>query len=71
MADKPFIAARLRNPADAQPAAKAKPAGAKKADWIGGVAALISIVLAAVTTYWLWDEMELVKTYFTSIGLPF
>ncbi len=69
MADKPFIAARLRNPAEGQPAAKPEKAPAK-ADWIGLVAAVVALVLAGVTLYYLKDEYSMIADYFTQIKLP-
>ncbi len=59
MAEKPFIAARLRNPAEE---AAAKPVKAKsKTDWIGGVVAILAFIVAAVTTTLLileWNQLS-------------
>ncbi len=68
MADKPFIAARLRNPAEGQPAKKQKTAA--KADFIGLAAAVIALILACVTLYYLNDEYGLCETFFTTLKLP-
>ena len=57
MADKPFIAARLRNPAEAAQA-KSTPAKAKT-DWIGGACAIVAFALAAATTGCLYLEWDL------------
>ncbi len=61
MAEKPFIAARLRNPAEE---AAAKPVKAKsKTDWIGGVVAILSFIVAAVTTFLLYTEWDQLSQY--------
>ena len=61
MAEKPFIAARLRNPAEEAPA---KPAKAKsKTDWVGSVAAILSFIVAAVTTFLLYSEWDQLTQY--------
>ena len=61
MAEKPFIAARLRNPAEE---AAAKPVKAKsKTDWIGGVVAILAFIVAAVTTFLLWSEWAQLSKY--------
>ena len=57
MADKPFIAARLRNPAEE---AAAKPKAKAKTEWIGGACAIVAVILAAATaavTYLEWDPL--------------
>ncbi len=59
MAEKPFIAARLRNPAEE---AAAKPHVAKP-DWIGGACAIVAFLLAAVTTVLLYLEWDLLRVY--------
>ena len=56
MAEKPFIAARLRNPAEE---AAAKPVKA----WIGGVVAILSFIVAAVTTFLLYTEWDQLSQY--------
>ncbi len=64
MAEKPFIAARLRNPAEE---AAAKPVKAKsKTDWIGGIVAILSFIVAAVTTFLLYTEWEQLTRYITN-----
>ncbi len=61
MAEKPFIAARLRNPAEE---AAAKPVKAKsKTDWVGSVAAILSFIVAAVTTFLLYSEWDQLTQY--------
>ncbi len=58
MADKPFIAARLRNPAE--DAVAVAPKAKSKTDWIGGVGAIIAFVLAVATVatlYLEWDQL--------------
>lgn len=57
---KPFIAARLRNPAEA---AAAKKTAVAKTDWIGGICAIIAFVLAIVTTTFLYLEWDLLTKY--------
>ncbi len=69
MADKPFIAARLRNPAEDKPAAKAEKTPAK-VDWIGLIAAVVAIILAGMTFYYLNAEYSEVSEYFAKIKLP-
>ncbi len=60
MADKPFIAARLRNPAENMPVA---PNAKAKNDWIGGACAIIAVILAAATTFYLFREYGILTTY--------
>ena len=58
MAENPFIAARLRNPAEE---AAAKPKAAKP-DWVGGVCAILAFLVAVATTTFLyleWDQLRL------------
>ncbi len=63
MADKkPFIAARLRNPAaESAPAPKAT----SQTDWIGGACAIVAFVLAAATVAFLSLDFD---TFATFIG---
>lgn len=62
MADKkPFIAARLRNPVEE--AAAKKTTAKAKTDWIGGVCAIISFILAVATTTFLYLEWDLLTNY--------
>lgn len=62
MADKkPFIAARLRNPVEE--AAAKKTTATAKTDWIGGVCAIISFILAVATTTFLYLEWDLLTNY--------
>lgn len=62
MADKkPFIAARLRNPAEEMAAKKST--AAAKTDWIGGACAIISFILAVATTTFLYLEWDLLTNY--------
>lgn len=63
MADKkPFIAARLRNPAEGLESKKKVSA---KTDWIGGVCAIVAFALAAATVTFLWLDFD---TFATFIG---
>lgn len=58
---KAFIAARLRNPAEA---AAAKPKKApSKTDWVGLACAVIAFGLAAATTTLLWLEWDYFTVY--------
>lgn len=58
MAEKPFIAARLRNPAEAKPRA-----ATVKTDWIGGVCAIVAFLLAAAVTTFLFLEWQILTQY--------
>lgn len=61
MAEKPFIAARLRNPAEE---AAVKPAKAKsKTDWIGGACAILTFLLACVMAFLLYSEWDQLTRY--------
>ncbi len=61
MADKPFIAARLRNPAEnAAPKAAKAPS---KVDWIGAPCAIIALILAVATTFVLFQEYDILTKY--------
>ncbi len=61
MADKkPFIAARLRNPAEEAAAKKKTPA---KTDWIGGACAIVAFALAAATAAFLWLDFDTLTTF--------
>ncbi len=66
---KPFIAARLRNPAEDAPAKGKKkkapkpPAAPGATDWIGLACALVSFALAAVTLFALYSDMGVYATY--------
>lgn len=61
MADKkPFIAARLRNPAEELAAKKTAPA---KTDWVGGACAIVAFVLAAATTAFLYLDFDALTTF--------
>lgn len=57
---KPYIAARLRNPAEEMAAKKTAVA---KTDWIGGACAIISFILAVATTTFLYLEWDLLTNY--------
>ncbi len=59
MAEKPFIAARLRNPAEV---AAAQPRAAKP-DWVGGVCAILSFLVAVATTLFLYLEWDALTKY--------
>ena len=61
MADKkPFIAARLRNPAEELAAKKTASA---KPDWVGGACAIIAFVLAAAATAFLYLDFDTITTF--------
>lgn len=61
MADKkPFIAARLRNPAEE---IATKKHAAAKTDWIGGACAIVAFALAAATVVFLWLDFDTVTTF--------
>ena len=60
MAEKPFIAARLRNPAEA---AAAKPVASAKTDWIGGACAIVAFALSVATTLILYFEWDLLTKF--------
>ncbi len=57
MADKPFIAARLRNPTDAAPVA-AKP----KQDFIGGTCAILAAIVTILLLVVIFLDWEILKT---------
>lgn len=54
---KPYINARLRNPAEDM--AAAKPIGTAKTDWIGGACAIVAFCLSVALVTILYFEWDL------------
>lgn len=54
MAEKPYIAARLRNPSEMDLVPKAKP----KSDILGGIFAILSFLVAVVTLFVLYTDWD-------------
>jgi hypothetical protein len=60
---KPFIAARLRNPAEVAQETKPQKTGSSF-DYIGNILVLISLVLAGVTLFILKADLDSYTQYF-------